>query len=199
MTEAAVAMRQRFQIPVMVAALLVIPVVLIEQRVTSGGLAELAYVVNWAIWAVFVIEYVLVVRLAADRWAYTRSAWLDLLIIFVSFPLLGELLAATRLFRLGRLAQVLRLLRLVRLAAVLTRGGFAFQAIFRTRGLIYVISMLTVLGIAAGAVFAIVEDGGSVGDGLWWAITTLSTVGYGDVSPVTTAGRLAGAGLYAPQ
>ena len=50
--------------------------------------------------------------------------------------------------------------------------------------------MLTVLmALGLGGVFAVVEEV-SVVDGLWWAVVTLTTVGYGDVFPVTAAGRL---------
>ena len=74
-------------------------------------------VLNWLIWAVFAA----VVFLTDDRLAYARKAWLDLLVVVVSFPLLGELFALTRLVRLSRLVRVLRLLRLVGLAAVFAR------------------------------------------------------------------------------
>src|SRR5688572_12651739 len=45
--------------------------------------------------------------------------------------------------------------------------------------------------IAAAATFAVLEDK-SFGDGLWWATVTAMTIGYGDLTPVTTAGRIAG-------
>ena len=72
--------------------------------------------------------------LAKRKWAYTRRAWLDLLIIVVSFPFLSELVASVRLLRLTRLTRVLRILRLARLAAILNRGGQTAGAIFGKRG-----------------------------------------------------------------
>lgn len=53
--------RRRFEVPVLVAALLVVPVIFIEERATSPELLNLAYWANWAIWAVFTAEYLTVV------------------------------------------------------------------------------------------------------------------------------------------
>lgn len=182
--------RRLFEIPVLVAALLVVPVIFIEERAGSTSWLTVASVANWAIWALFLSEFVVVVLLADSRSGYAAKAWLDLFIIVVSFPLLSTGLAATRLLRLTRLTRVLRLLRLVRLAAIVSRGGAAAGAVFRKRGLAYVIALILLIAVGVGGIFAIVE-GSSVADGLWWAIVTVTTVGYGDMYPVTTGGRIA--------
>lgn len=49
--------------------------------------------------------------------------------------------------------------------------------------------------ILAGAVLFMLTEGQSFGDSLWWAVVTAMTVGYGDVVPVTTSGRIVGAAL----
>lgn len=186
----AISVRRRFEVPVLVAAIAVVPVMFIESTSTSTSLLQLAYWANWAIWAAFVVEYLAVITVADRRWAYTKRAWLDVLVIVVSFPALPALLASTRLVRLTRLTRVLRLLRLVRLAAVMTRGARAAGAVFRTRGVGYVavITLLVALGI--GGTFSILE-GTPMLDGLWWSLVTVTTVGYGDMFPVTPGGRLA--------
>jgi voltage-gated potassium channel len=194
LNESAAEARRRFEIPVLVAALLVVPVIFIEDQADSLAWLSGAAVANWLIWLAFTAEYVTVLSLADRRWAYTKKAWLDVFIIVSSFPLLPGLLASTRLLRLLRLGRVLRLLRLVRLTAVITRGVSATRTIFAKRGLGYIIVVTLLVGMGIGGAFAVLE-GSALSDGFWWAIVTITTVGYGDFFPVTLGGRIAAAVL----
>ena len=171
----------------MVAALAVLPIVVAEQ-IAVGGWETLFEILNWLIWAAFTLEFAVVILLTDDRSAYARKAWLDLMVILLSLPLLGELFALTRLARLSRLVRVLRLLRLAGLASVTVRGLTRLRRILRKRGLGYVTAAFALIALATGGLFAVFE-GHSLVDGLWWTVVTLTTVGYGDFSPVTTGGR----------
>ena len=183
--ERAAVARRWFEAPVLGAALLVIPVVFIEEYSTTAWLLTAAGVANWLIWAAFAAEFAVVVSLAQNRGAYARKAWLDLVIIAISFPVLPELLALTRLARLARLSRLLRTLRVI---PILVRGFNALGRLFKKRGFGYVTLVFLLVALTTGALFSLFE-GTSLLDGLWWTIVTLTTVGYGDLSPATAGGR----------
>ena len=131
-------------------------------------------------WAVFIIDYVTRMWLAPRRLHYFSRHLLDLAVI--ALPILRPL-------RLLRLVMLLRVLN--RSATTGLRGRIALYVGGGTVLLLFCAS-LAVLDAERGNPGTNIK---TFGDALWWAATTITTVGYGDHFPVTAAGRLVAVGL----
>lgn len=136
---------------------------------------------------VFAAEFVTRIAAAYDRRRYLTRHWIDLVALIPSI-------------RAVRTLRLLRLLRLVRTFAGIYRALQAFERLARHRGLaLLYTSWLAVMVICSILLYAaenrINEAVNSPFDALWWGIVTITTVGYGDVYPVTPEGRIAAAVL----
>lgn len=121
------------------------------------------------------------------RYLYTWG-WLDLLSSIPAIPVL-------RLGRAGRLIRIVRVLRGFRATKVLT--GFVLDRRAESAALAAGLLSLLLLVFSSIAILQFESDPASNiktgGDALWWALTTVTTVGYGDRYPVTPEGRLVAA------
>jgi voltage-gated potassium channel len=167
----------RFQVPIFIAALLVIPVIVIEQVRVGHAVKVFGGVLNWLIWVAFAAEVIVMLAVVPNRMRWARAHPLEVAIVVLTPPLLPASLQALRLFRLLR---VLRLTILVK----------QYRRLFTLEGVHGAAVLAAIAAFGGGAIFSEVEKGYSVWDGVWFAVTTMTTVGYGDLSPHTTSGRL---------
>jgi len=146
---------------------------------------------EWSLMAVlvsFVCMFFVRWWIADDRKAWMKANWLDLVVIvLLSSPVLRMLMA----LRLAHLLPALRLGALIRankdrlIRLVLFSGDSLPVAMALVFGLVFVFGTATFL-LEHGQNPQFTE----LPDGLWWAFVTLTTVGYGDVVPITAGGRM---------
>jgi voltage-gated potassium channel len=176
--------QRRFEGPVLAAALLVIPIIAVEETSPGEPWETIAAIANWAVWLLFLAEVVTMLAVVPSRRAWLRGHVLDVAIVVLTPPVLPPALQAARVFRLARLLR-------------LARGFVAMRRLFTPEGVRYAAMTTAFLVLIAGAAFAAIEKDQNLSawDGIYWAISTVTTVGYGDVYPHTDAGRVIAAAV----
>lgn len=164
-----------FEKPLMAAAVLTIPATIIEFSQVSASLHVLATTLNWLIWVAFLAELVVMLAIVPRRGRYLLEHPLNVAIVILTPPFYQSAVQGVRLLRL------LRLFRLLRLEP-LARRVFSLEGVQAVAAL----ALLTV--IAGGAGFA-TEENVSFGNGVYWAISTMTTVG-GSITPHGTEGKI---------
>lgn len=158
---------------------------------------------EWALMLIFAVEYLARVWVSVEnprfgpgwrgrlRFITSPGAIIDLLAVA---PILLTLAGSEAfLLRTFRLLRMLRLARLGRFSAAMRHVGVAVHS--RRHELMLAVGISMVLLLVASTLLYLVEGDvqpeqfGSIPRAMWWAIMTLTTVGYGDVYPVTAAGR----------
>lgn len=149
--------------------------------------------VEVALLLAFAVEYIARLVAAEKWWRFAFSFWgiVDLLAILPGLVLLAPDWTALRTLRLLRVLRLLKLFRADQAMARLTRAVYGVRAELAVFGfLALVVLYLAAVGIYHFEKSAQPEVFSSIPASLWWATATLTTVGYGDVFPVTTGGRV---------
>jgi voltage-gated potassium channel len=155
--------------------------------------------VNVLVLVAFAVDYVVELSFAADRSSYVRHEWTSALIVVTQALAVIPGLAGFGVLRVLRAGRVLRVaivfFRLLAVGGAAAREG---RTVLRRHAAAFALGLAGFTWITAAVLFTMAEDVGphhrihSFFDALWWSLATITTVGYGDVSPITAPGRIVG-------
>jgi len=187
-----------FDIALLIAILLSVLAVMLESVASIGGAGapyhDALIVAEWVFTILFTIEYVLRLMcvLRPSRYALSFFGLVDLLAVvptYIAFLIPGaQSLMVIRVLRLLRIFRVLKLARYLREADALSRAVHASRA----KIAVFLMTILAIVVIMGAAMHLIEgEEAGftSIPQSMYWAVVTMTTVGYGDIAPMTPLGE----------
>lgn len=187
---------QRFDLFLIYAILISVFAVILDTveslngRFTSGFLF-----VEWLFTGLFTFEYILRIYCSPNRKKYLFSFYgiIDLISIIPSY--LGLIFVGAQYLLIIRLVRVLRIFRVLKLVRYLSEADVLMRSINQAKRKIFVFfSIVVVLSTLFGCLMYVVEGPGngfsSIPKSIYWTIVTITTVGYGDITPHTVMGQL---------
>ena len=173
-----------------------LPLLLLEvvaNRLPNGDQRFLV-AVNVIVFAAFAIDYLVELAVTFNKMKYMKSQWASLLIVISQFLALLPALGFLGILRGARALRVVGTIsRVIGIGAASREQGRKF---FKEKAASVAFGLSGFTLITSAVAFTIAEDVGdgrriqSFFDALWWSAATITTVGYGDIFPVTAAGRV---------
>lgn len=185
-----------FDVLLMIAILGSVLVGMLDSISTLSARAHrVLYIMEWGFTLFFTVEYITRLWCAADAKRYAKSFFgvVDLLATLPTYVSL--IFPQGRFFSLVRVLRVLRVFRILKLATYVSEATVLAQALRASRHkiLVFVFTILTLVVIVGSLMFLIEGPRAgftSIPTSMYWAIVTLTTVGYGDIAPVTPLGQV---------
>lgn len=190
-----------FDVVLIVAILLSVLVVMLDSVASiSAAYGSLLYAAEWGFTLLFTVEYLLRLWTSRKPLRYAGSFYgvVDLLAVLPTY--LGVLFPAGRFLVALRILRVLRVFRILKLAEYVQEASVLATALRASRYKItvFVSAVLTIV-VVVGSLMYLIEGPASgftsIPQGIYWAIVTLTTVGYGDIAPETPLGKAVAATL----
>ena len=199
--EADTAAGKLFDVFLITAIVISVTVVMLDSVTTiHDRYGQELLVLEWAFTILFTVEYV--VRLIsvqnARRYVTSFFGVVDLLAILPTY--LSVLMPGSQSLLVIRTLRLFRVFRVFKLASYVKEGDFLMAALRASRAKITVfVSFILSIAVVVGSLLYLIEGEASgftsIPRAMYWAIVTMTTVGYGDIAPATTLGQVAAAGL----
>ena len=191
-----------FDVVLLVAIVLSVLVVMLESvRGINERHRGLLLAAEWGFTLLFTAEYVLRLACVQRPWRYARSFFgvVDLLAVVPTY--LSVLLPGSQSLLVIRSLRLLRVFRVFKLARFLTEAVELRRAVWASRAKITVfLTTVVILVVILGSAMYLIESGAgsgfsSIPQSMYWAVVTMTTVGYGDIAPVTAMGKTVAAAI----
>ena len=188
--------RKRTDTPLLLLAVGSLPLLLLEvvsDRLTNTD-QNFITAINVLVFIAFAVDYLVELSVTKSRATYVRTQWASLIIVVSQFLALLPALGFLGILRGARALRIVGTLsRVIGIGAASKEQGRKF---FKEKAASVAFGMAGFTLITSAVAFTIAEDVGdgrrinSFFDALWWSAATITTVGYGDIYPVTAAGRI---------
>lgn len=186
---------KKFDVALLVIILFSILIVILEsvpRYETRYG--DILRAIEWGVTIVFTLEYILRIMVVKRPFAYIFSFYgiIDLLSVIPTY--LGIFFVGTQSLVVIRALRLLRIFRVLKLSRYTSEGATIIRALRASREKIsiFIFAVLTLV-IIIGTIMYLIEGSASgftsIPKGIYWAIVTLTTVGYGDIAPLTNLGQ----------
>lgn len=187
-----------FDVVLLFAIVLSILVVMLESVASINAAYGKEFgVAEWFFTIIFTLEYVIRVAIIKRPWKYIVSFYglVDLLSVLPTY--IGLFVSGAESLLILRSLRLLRVFRVMKLTRYLSEANVLGKALVSSRRKIMVFLLAVVMvTIIMGTLMFMIEGGvpdsgfTSIPRSIYWAIVTLTTVGYGDISPITTIGQI---------
>ena len=183
----------RFEMAISVAVVASIAIMALETFDLPAGLKDALLIADAMLSLAFIAEYLLRVATAESKRGYMTSFYGVIDLVAIS-PILIHAAASVRVLRMLRVVRILRLLKLKRYNKALERYRQALKLIAAEAALFAGVAFIFIFTFAF-VIYEVEHEAQpdvyrNIFDSFWWAVISLTSVGYGDVYPVTIAGRM---------
>lgn len=186
---------RRYDLILLIFILISVLVVMIESvpatRINYGP--EL-FIIEWVFTILFTLEYIVRILISPKPLKYIFSVWgaIDLLAILPTF--ISPFFSGYHSFIVIRALRLLRIFRILKLSRFMSESNMLYHSLKASSYKITVfLFFVTMMIVIAGTLMYVIEGGdngfNSIPQSIYWAVVTITTVGYGDISPVTAFGK----------